>query len=185
MIKIGIDPSLNCTGVCIWDINRNINSYYMIPSKVTKKMSMFTHERICILPYNRIDTKNLEYTEKERCKFDNIYNIGKSIGGILDTFNPTEVFMEGISYGSLGSAALIDLAFLNAVIRAELKRRNIKFNIISPTSLKKFACANGQAEKSVIIDAWKRLDTNIMNVKDIKVDDLADSFFLAHYKFET
>jgi hypothetical protein len=90
--------------------------------------------------------------------------------------------MEGVSYGSVGSAALVDLAFLNASIRMVLKMKGIKFEIVSPTSLKKFACSNGQAEKDVIIDAWKRLDRNVSDVKDIKIDDLADSYFLAHYK---
>lgn len=182
MIKIGIDPSLNCTGVCVWDVTHNINCYYMIPSKVTKKMSTFSHNSVYILPYNRVDIKDLSYSDKESCKFDNIYNICTKIKHILDVFNPEEVFMEGVSYGSVGSAALVDLSFLNASIRMILKQKGIKFTIISPTSLKKFACANGQAEKDIIIDAWKRMDQNISNIKDIKVDDLADSFFLAHYE---
>lgn len=182
MIKIGIDPSINCTGVCVWDVTYDTNCYYMIPSKVTKKMNSFVHDFVHILPYNRIDTKNLSYSDKESGKFDNIYNICNKIGHILDTFNPEEVFMEGVSYGSVGSAALVDLSFLNASIRMILKQRGIKFTIVSPTSLKKFACANGQAEKDIMIDAWKRMDKNISNIKDIKVDDLADSYFLSHYK---
>lgn len=182
MIRIGIDPSINCTGVCVWDTERDIHCYYMIPSKVTKKMKSFQHNFVHIVPYLKQDTKNLEYTEKEKIKFDNIYNISRKIGIILDTFRPVHVYMEGISYGSTGSAALVDLAFLNAAVRMELKSRNIDFTIISPTSLKKFACANGQAEKDIMVDAWKRVDSNITNIVDIKVDDLADSYFLAHYK---
>ena len=182
MIKIGIDPSINCTGVCVWDTEHNTHCYYMIPSKVTKKMGSFKHNFVHILPYNKQDSKGLEYSDKERCKFDNIYNISSKVGYILDLFKPESVYMEGISYGSVGSAALVDLAFLNAAIRMELKFRNIKFEIIPPTSLKKFACANGQAEKDIMIDAWKRMDKNIKDIKDIKVDDLADSYFLVHYK---
>ena len=182
MIKIGIDPSINCTGICVWDTERNIHSYYMVPSKVTKKMQQFEHNFVRIVPYSKQDTKNLEYSDKERYKFDNIYNIGKIVGIVLDTFNPAQVYMEGVSYGSVGSAALVDLSFLNAVLRYELKKRGLLFTIVSPTSVKKFACANGQAEKDIIIDAWKRLDKNIADVKDIKIDDLADSYFLAHYK---
>ena len=182
MIKIGIDPSINCTGICVWDTDRDTHCYYMIPSKTTKKMDSFCHDFVHILPYIKRDIRNSEYSEKEKFKFDNIYNISNKIGIILDMFKPTHVYMEGISYGSVGSAALVDLAFLNATIRMELKMRNIEFEIVSPTSLKKFACANGQAEKDIMIDAWKRMDSNISNIKDIKVDDLADSYFLAHYK---
>jgi hypothetical protein len=90
--------------------------------------------------------------------------------------------MEGVSYGSVGSAALVDLSFLNASIRMTLHHLDIPFTIVSPTSLKKFACANGQADKNLMIDAWKRMDKNISNITEIKIDDLADSYFLARYK---
>ena len=195
MIKIGIDPSINCTGICIWDTEENTHSYYMIPSKITKKMKGFNNRYVNIFPYDKIQTDSTDYSAKESVKFNNIYNICKNINNIIDwyeepeydeyglaDYNEIEVYMEGISYGSVGSAALVDLAFLNASIRMLLRQRGIPFVIISPTSLKKFACANGQAEKDIMIDAWKRMDSNISNIKDIKVDDLADSYFLAHYK---
>lgn len=185
MIKIGIDPSINCTGVCIWDTVLDVQKYYMIPSKTTKKMERFKHNFVYMLPYNKVDSKGMEYSQRESIKFDNIYNICSKIGWILDCFNPDEVYMEGVSYGSTGSAALVDLSFLNASIRMELKRRGINFTIVSPTSLKKFACANGQAEKDIMIDAWMRMDRNVVDIKDIKVDDLADSYFLAHYNVAT
>ena len=178
---IGIDPSLNCTGVCVWDDAHSIHAYYMIPSKMTKKMKSFDNPHIRLLPYEKQESKGLEYSDKETIKFNNIYKIASTIDHIVQLFNPTKVIMEGVSYGSIGSAALVDLCFLNSAIRMVLKKQNIDFQIVSPTSLKKFACANGQADKDVMIDAWKRLDPNIKDIKDIKVDDLADSYFLAHY----
>jgi hypothetical protein len=33
-----------------------------------------------------------------------------------------------------------------------------------------------------MIASWKKLDKNISDITEIKLDDLADSFFLAHYK---
>ena len=38
-----------------------------------------------------------------------------------------------------------------------------------------------ESEKDVMIDAWKRLNPDIYDIKDIKVDDLADAYFLSHY----
>lgn len=178
---IGIDPSINNTGVCVWDNRNDRHIYYLISSKITKKMSELNNQYINLISYDKKDSKDKEYSIKEEIKFDNIYNISKNIGLLLDKYMPTQVYMEGVSYGSTGSAALVDLSFLNACIRMELKKRDIRFSIISPTSLKKFACANGQVEKDVIIDAWKRLDKNISGVNNIKIDDLADSYFLAHY----
>lgn len=179
---IGIDPSINCTGICIYDTVSNDNIYYMISSKETRKMKQFSNSHIYILTYSKSDVKKLPYSEKECKKFDNIYIICKMIETILQSYNDVEVIMEGVSYGSVGSAALVDLSFLNSALRMTFKSLDIPMKIVSPTSLKKFACANGQAEKDIMIDAWKRMDKNIVNVKEIKIDDLADSYFLAHYK---
>jgi Holliday junction resolvasome RuvABC endonuclease subunit len=179
---IGVDPSINCTGVCVWDESKNTHIYYMVTSKMTKKMKEFNHISLNILPYDKVDTKNMEYSDKESAKFNNIYEIVQRVESVVRVANPTRVIMEGVSYGSMGSAALVDLCFLNSALRMMLRQNNIPFEIVSPTSLKKFACSNGQAEKDVIIDAWKRLDPQISNINTIKVDDLADSYFLAHYK---
>lgn len=179
---IGIDPSINCTGVCVWDEDKNEHTYYMVPSKMTKKMKEFKHNYIHITPYEKTDTKNMEYSDKEASKFDNIYEVVQRVQAVVQAKNPSRIVMEGVSYGSMGSAAIVDLCFLNSALRMMLKQNGVPFQIVSPTSLKKFACSNGQAEKDVIIDAWKRLDPHISDIYTIKVDDLADSYFLAHYK---
>lgn len=181
MMIIGIDPSINSTGVCVCD--GVDNKYYLISSKLTKKMQQFKHDRVKILPYTKMDTKGAEYSEKESNKFENIYRVCDCIQYIIEMHKPDMVYMEGVSYGSIGSAALVDLCFLNSAIRLVLRHNSIPFTIISPTSLKKFACANGQAEKALMVDAWKRLD-NIGDLDGVKLDDLADSYFLAHYKVE-
>ena len=33
-----------------------------------------------------------------------------------------------------------------------------------------------------MIASWKKLDKNITNITEIKLDDLADSYFICHYK---
>lgn len=180
MIRIGIDPSINCTGVCVSVGDKNI--YYMIPSKVTKKMVAFCHQFIHINNYIKDDTNGKEYEDKEVAKTNNIYNICNILQSIISQYKDVEVIMEGVSYGSVGSAALVDLSGLNFAIRMMLRNMNVPFTIVSPTSVKKFAVANGQAEKDIMIDAWKRLDKNISDIKDIKIDDLADAYFLAHYE---
>lgn len=183
MIRIGIDPSINCTGICVFDGKDNI--YYMIPSKTTKKMETFSHNYIHINKYIKEDTNGKEYEDKEIAKTNNIYNICNTIQSIIKFYSlldDIEIVMEGVSYGSVGSAALVDLSGLNFAIRMVLRNMDISFMIVSPTSVKKFAVANGQAEKDIMIDAWKRLDKNISDIKDIKIDDLADAYFLAHYE---
>ena len=92
------------------------------------------------------------------------------------------VNMEGISYGSTGSAALADLAGLNFAIRMLLIEKGIKFKIVSPISLKVFATNNAGATKEEMSWAWKLLDKEMQDIDKIKIDDLADAYFLCRYE---
>lgn len=181
MITIGIDPSINCTGVCVYNSLSNNHTYYMIVSKCTKKMREFVNDNVHIIEYNRLESNKGEYQTKEFNKATNIYNICTIIRDIIQLYEPDLVQMEGVSYGSRGSAALVDLAGLNFAIRMTIIRENIQFNILAPTTIKKFAVGDGGAEKDVMIASWKKLDKNIVNISEIKLDDLADSYFIAHY----
>ena len=105
------------------------------------------------------------------------------IKSIIVWHEPDMIQMEGISYGSRGSSALADLAGLSYAIRLTIADKDKQFNIIAPTVIKKFAVGNGSAEKDVMIASWKLLDTNISSIKDIKLDDLADSYFISHFFF--
>lgn len=179
-IIMGIDPSINCTGVCVGLPQKYI--YILIPGKMTKKMSQFHHADVHIKCYNKLDTKELAYEDKELTKSTNIHNICNIIESLIKEYGVTHVNMEGISYGSVGSAALADLSGLNFVIRETLIRNGVSFSIIPPTGLKKFAVANGSADKDLMIYAWQTLQPHLKDIKDIKIDDLADAFFLSNYK---
>ena len=182
MIILGIDPSINCTGICVYDTLTNAHIYYMIASKCTKKMKDFTNDYVHIVEYSKRESNKGEYHTKEYNKSQNIYDICVIIKDIIQNYEPDLIQMEGISYGSRGSAALADLAGLNFAIRMTLLREDIQFNILAPTTVKKFAVGNGAAEKDVMIASCKKLDKHIKDITDIKVDDLADSYFIAHYK---
>ena len=182
MVIMGIDPSINCTGICIYDTIMNSHTYYMIVSKRTKKMKEFKHENVTIREYHKLDSNKGEYHIKEYNKAQNILDIVHHIKDIMHWHEPDLVQMEGVSYGSTGSAALVDLSGLNFSIRMMLIEESVEFNILAPTAVKKFAVGNGAADKDVMIASWKKLDKTIENIVDIKVDDLADSYFIAHYK---
>lgn len=181
MVIVGIDPSINCTGICVYNSVTMSHVYYMIVSKCTKKMRNFSNDYVHIIEYNKLESNKGDYPLKEYNKACNIYNICMIIRDILQVHEPDLVQMEGVSYGSVGSAALVDLAGLNFAIRMILFKGDTQFNILAPTAIKKFAVGNGAAEKDVMIASWKKLDKNITNITDIKLDDLADSFFIAHY----
>lgn len=177
---IGIDPSINSTGICVNKNNKNV--YYNIVSKRTKKLEKFNSKYIDILFYEKNTDKSLNYNEKEVEKAKNILYICNFIKKIIKKHKPTVVIMEGLSYGSNGQ--LGDLGGLNFSIRMVLLEMGVKFVIVPPTTWKKQQLGIAGAEKDIIVKAWKNIDKNIANIDEIKLDDLADSYFLAHFDYQ-
>lgn len=177
---IGIDPSINSTGICVNKNNKNV--YYNIVSKRTKKLEKFNSKYINILFYEKNADKTLNYNEKEVEKAKNILYICNFIKKIIKKHKPTVVIMEGLSYGSNGQ--LGDLGGLNFSIRMVLLEMGVKFVIVPPTTWKKQQLGIAGAEKDIIVKAWKNIDKNIANIDEIKLDDLADSYFLAHFDYQ-
>lgn len=188
-VTVGIDPSINSTGICVSGVDKQFNIYYLIPSKITKKSLEWVDglDWINIYEYNKLSVKDIDkYYEKESIKFNNLIVLVETLSRVLDNIQKKyiidRVVMEGVSYGSVKGAALVDLAFLSALIRMELYKNKLDFFIVAPTEVKKFAVGNGAAEKNVMIMSWKKLDKNIQSLPDwFKCDDLADAYFMSRY----
>ena len=184
MVTIGLDLSINSTGVCIYNTSRLQSFYYIISPKFTKKAISCHNAHLALMTYKKttVDPK-LDYSVKEELKTYNIYNIVKSIKLILDSWRPDVVTIEGVSFGSTGSAALIDLSGLNYMVRMACIEAEVpNVFIVSPTQNKKFATGNGSAEKDVMISAWQKLEKHMIGVEQyVKVDDIADAYFMARY----
>jgi Holliday junction resolvasome RuvABC endonuclease subunit len=170
-VTIGIDPSVNSTGVCV--SGRGFNIYYLIPSKITKKSLEYSKgiDWLNVCEYEKVSVRDVDkYYEKEFIKFGNLAVLVETISVVLDMimhkYIVDWVTMEGVSYGSVSGAALVDLSFLNAMIRMKLHEKKIKFYIVAPTEVKKYAVGNGAAEKSVMIMSWKKLDKRIQSLPE-------------------
>ena len=188
-IVIGLDPSINSTGICIRDANNTFNKYYLFPSKITNKSLDWIQniDWIKVYNYEKTPINNInDYSTKESIKFKNtikVYDLIETvINKLSDEYIIDYIVMEGVSYGSVSGAALIDLAFLNAVLRLMFIKKNLKFYIVSPKEVKKQAIGNGNADKDLMIMSWKKLDKKTQSIPDfVKCDDLADAYFMAHY----
>ena len=91
-----------------------------------------------------------------------------------------ECYIEGVSYGSIGSAALVDLVGLNFVVRTKLIENNYKFTIVSPTENKRDAVGNGQATKDLMVYSFLQLHPQFSDFNKVtKIDDIADAYFLS------
>lgn len=181
MISVGLDLSINSTGICIHDTEDSTSIYYIIGSKFTKKTLDYQHNRLNFIQYTKtsVDT-NLEYHQKEAVKTHNIYSILEQLRIILDVYHPSIATIEGVSFQSNGS--VLDLCGLNYMVRMMLEEKGIKYYIVSPTQNKKYATGNGQAEKDVMISAWQKMEPQMKDVpRFVKIDDIADAYFLARY----
>lgn len=177
MIYIGIDPSINSTGLTVIDGD---NEYFYIikPNKLTKAEESCQHDFInlnyILYQKNPID-KNEKYWRKEQIKLTNFLNIVKKIKEIINSFDGIKkVVMEGVAYGSK-SNNLVDLAGLNYLLREALTDTDLY--ICAPSEVKKFASGNGNCNKQTMIDLFTGIYPEFAALP--KVDDISDSFFMA------
>lgn len=176
-IKIGLDLSINSTGVCILYPNTE-PIYYIISPKLTKKQQSITHNRIHYKTYLKSiknDSHNIRYISKEISEIITVYAQNK------DGY-PIEVTIEDIAMGAR-SSSIITLSLLNGYVRAELDHLNMPYKTIPPTQWKKELLGNGAADKETIAFSWSKLDAdayNFMINNKFQYFDIADSYFIAN-----
>ena len=195
-IFVGIDPSLNSTGLCLqfYEDNKMVKDIFYIikPNKLTKReqTAQDTLINFDYVLYNKIDLNmykdnNLFY---EYWKTVNMISIVKKIKEcIYDNIQGRKqyklyIVQEGISYGSSArTKSVFDLAGLNYMIRNEfIEKENIAFFIAPPTHIKKFATGIGNCKKELIIELFKGVEPKLAE-KLPKVDDIADAYYMSKF----
>lgn len=195
-IFVGIDPSLNSTGLCLqfYEDNKMVKDIFYIikPNKLTKReqVAQDTLINFDYVLYNKIDLNmykdnNLFY---EYWKTVNMISIVKKIKEcIYDNIQGRKqynlyIVQEGISYGSSArTKSVFDLAGLNYMIRNEfIEKENISFFIAPPTHIKKFATGIGNCKKELIIELFKSVEPKLAE-KLPKVDDIADAYYMSKF----
>lgn len=197
---IGIDPSINSTGIVIRTCDENnvelSIKYYILKGDVhatTKSgniKSPLTKREIAAA--ERYDNFNYVLYDKMPPNDDKIKNeinktksfqslIYKLINILIENIDDDDnvcITMEGISYGSTNkTSAVFDLAGLNYLIRVVIiDNINCKFTIAPPAHVKKFATGMGNANKDLMVATFKSIHPEL----DIpKIDDIADAFFMS------
>ena len=170
-IYIGIDPSLNSTGLCLqfYEEDQFVKDMYYIvkPNKLTKKETVAQDKLLNFdyVLYEKIDLNLYKDNNlfSEYWKTVNMIRIVKTIKHcIYDNIQGRKnvklyIVQEGISYGSsIRTKSIFDLAGLNYMIRNEfIEKENILFFIAPPTHIKKFATGIGNCKKEMIIELFK------------------------------
>ena len=193
-LYVGIDPSINSTGVTIniWKDNSLFTEvFYIIKgNKLTKKEQKVAEDddlnKVIYSTYEKIDIKDAHDShELELIKTKNLLNIVNVISHIITVHSKhcdnIYVGMEGLSYGSsVRTRSIYELAGLNYLIRNELMTKHMcKLYILPPTEVKKFATGIGNCSKDAVINVFSSIFPNLLKIP--KIDDIADSWFICNY----
>lgn len=180
MIVIGIDPSMNSTGVCINEDGQY--KYELLSTKPTKKMLKAVEGLPNIRILNVCKAEPSKGIQQAIDQTHNIFHILEYINLFLTIHRPDYVVIEAPAFNASGRVA--DLAGLNHAIRLMCLDKNIPFFPVSPTSVKMETVGNGQATKEMMVQTWLKIFPEYSLLESMKVDDLADAWALCSYPRE-
>jgi Holliday junction resolvasome RuvABC endonuclease subunit len=120
-------------------------------------------------------------TVKTNSKYDiedRLIQIEDEIKFIPNIMGLASVYIEGPAFASQGNMVL-QMGALNFFVRIFLRRKEVKYKIIAPPTLKKWVTGNGRADKKLMMqkveERWKKLFKN---------NNLADAYGLARMAME-
>lgn len=193
-VFIGIDPSINSTGMTIRTDTGFCRFFIIKGDKLTKKEKNAQSDNSEIFEYCLYQKENVKDTnnahERELAKTHNLSTIADTIYNIIEellqqfrktsTIDSVTICMEGISYGSIHSAAVMDLAGLNYLIRDRLHHHTVVGTLLvtPPAEVKRFYTGSGNANKQLMISTFKG---SFPDFDLPKIDDVCDSEGMAKY----
>jgi hypothetical protein len=146
-MKIGIDFSINSTGMAIQTKDKAIKLYNFVSDYEKGFRKFKVHEQfsnvISIRSY-----KKFQGTDEQKAKLLNADTLSDIIVGQIEQEGiPEEIRMEGFSFGSKGNA-FIDLITFNTFLKVKLIQKfGHIIKVIPPKTLKKCYSGNGNASK--------------------------------------
>ena len=196
ILYVGIDPSINSTGITIARYENNVEveiKFYIIKNgKLTKRESAANDsiDNFEYIIYNKIDLTQFK-DDNHVFEYYKTKNMVEVVNTIYDLIlnevkkytSTVNVVIEGISYGSsVRTKSVFDLAGLNYMIRYKLITSDIQhlnLSIATPSNIKKYATGKGNANKETIMTIFKYIFPEMQNIP--KLDDIADSYFMAMF----
>ena len=193
-VFIGIDPSINSTGMTIRTDTGYCRFFIIKGDKLTKKEKNAQLDNSEIFEYCLYQKENVKDTnnahERELAKAHNLSTIADTIYNIIEellqqfrktsSIDSITICMEGISYGSIHSAAVMDLAGLNYLIRDRLHHHTVVGTLLvtPPAEVKRFYTGAGNANKQLMISTFKG---SFPDFELPKLDDICDSEAMSKY----
>ena len=175
MIIAGIDYSMSCPSLCIFDTEldftfQNCDFYYLID----KKTKIIDEGNIHGEYYSK-DSENVK-------RFDHISDWAITI---LKNQKVNHVYLEGYSMGSRGR--VFHIAENTGVFKQKIYKEGITFEVIPPSTWKKEVVGKGNADKQHVYESMNVDLKPIFKSKSITspINDIADSYFICKYGYLT
>ena len=171
----GIDYSLTSPAICVFkghEFNLKECRFSFLSFDKKYEVSDFKFKSF-------IMEKGLSYPER--------YNyISSGVIYFLKTNKVKITFLEDYSYGSQGK--VFHIAENGGVLKDQLWKNGIEYNLIAPTVIKKFATGKGNANKQAMEEAFIN-DTNFdlrdyLNMPEKSFNpssDIIDAYYIAKY----
>lgn len=150
-------------------------------------------------PYYWCEFARIEQYSSSTERFDQISNwaMNKILLGCHPVWTGTKqsqrktfIGMEDYALGARGK--VFEIAENTGLLKYKLRENKIPFQLIAPTTIKKFATGKGNADKTKMYEAWmKETDYDIQKILTPKrtklgspVTDIVDSYFILKYLIE-
>jgi hypothetical protein len=163
---VGIDPSIDGTGICVYDLDSDYYSLFSYSSH-NKHGNISISDEFCSLAVRRqpygVRLKNMYQDEIERYTDIAKYNINEIMSRICWEIKNTLFVYEDYSYASFGRG-LTKIAEFGGIFKHLLYLEGAdKIQLISPTSVKK-SLLKGNAKKEEMREACR--GTKLGNILD-------------------
>lgn len=172
-MKIGIDPSIKSTCICINKDNKRFEFHLVLTSptqKLLKKLGSFNNIKVHLVEIEDHEDKELKKTRQ-------VFFILNEIKNILKKYpKNSEVILESIALQAKGT--IDTLAGLNFGIRNICLEKDFNLRVIQPTKIKKQGLGTGFASKEEVIESLLVWFPEFELLKSEKIDDIADSWMM-------
>ena len=178
---VGIDYSLTSPAITIhygteWNCN-NIN-HYCIANNNNQRQRWSTIQNVNVSLYPKYNDNLERYEALAEWVIDNVVTPFK---------RPDFVVLEDYAYAATGR--VFNIAENVAILKYKLKKWGIKYHLVAPTVIKKFATDKGNANKELMYENFcKETKTNInltLSPKSDKIgnptSDIVDSYYICKY----
>jgi len=179
-VLAGIDYSMSCPAICVYNTESGNFCYNNTKAYFRSNLTRFE-----AFKEGNLEGCNHGPWKHEMDRYDDISSWALDI---LSKNKVDQVYLEGYSFGSTGR--VFNIAENTAILKYNLWADMIHFDVIPPTTVKKFATGKGNASKEDMFNKFNEENPNIdlrglLTPRSTGVisplNDIVDSYYILKY----